>query len=392
MSPVQTELADVKPGFLLQRSSRRRIQLATGELEVAVTRADLALEYLCDFAARRNQKRGFLFVSKVLGRHLPASPSTMRDIHRRLAAKIPADLPGPVVILGLAETAICLGQGVHAQYLDRTRRSDVLFIHTTRHLIDHPLACLFFEEHSHAAQHFLYLPKRGNDRVMLAAARSVVLVDDEVSTGRTLVNLTRALSGVDTSLERVLCLTITDWRGSRQAEEVAGAMPVPASWMSLLEGEYRFSPRPIGSNGTPAPCGRVPVQESRGRRNDGRLGLRRPPRLPGGVASGLGLSPGERILVLGTGEFCYLPFRLAETLEADGHEVYCQATTSSPALLGHAIRRLETSPDCGGSALPSFLYNVEPGVYDHIFLCSERAAGAPSRRLLDRLNATPLVL
>lgn len=37
------------------------------------------LEDLLDFAQRINPKRAFLFVSKVLGRHIPVAPSTMRN-------------------------------------------------------------------------------------------------------------------------------------------------------------------------------------------------------------------------------------------------------------------------------------------------------------------------
>ena len=74
----------------------------------------MPLEQLCGFAARRNPRRGFLFVSRVLGRHLPTRPRVMRDAQLRLARRIPVDLPGPVVVLGLAETAIALAQGVHA--------------------------------------------------------------------------------------------------------------------------------------------------------------------------------------------------------------------------------------------------------------------------------------
>jgi len=141
----------------------------------------------------------------------------MREVHRRLAGKIPSDLPGPIAIIGFAETAICLGQGVHSWYLSRTGREDVLFIHTTRHRIDHPAAFEFLEEHSHAAQHLIYMPRRWADRDLLEKARSVVLVDDEVSTGGTFVNLAKALSDFNVCLERALCLTVTDWRGRRRS-------------------------------------------------------------------------------------------------------------------------------------------------------------------------------
>jgi hypothetical protein len=387
-----TKVHEGRRETFLPSSHKRRIQLATGDLEITINHADLDLEDLCDFAARQNPKRGFLFVSKVLGRHLPARPSIMLDVHRRLAEKIPADLPGPIVIIGLAETAICLGQGVHSQYLTHTNRDDVLFIHTTRHRLGHSKAFDFFEEHSHAAQHSVYMPEATEDRVLFKAARSVVLVDDEVSTGGTLMNLIKALSAFNTCLKQALCLTVTDWRGAERAQAIRGSMVVPSSWMSLLDGEYRFHPHVTKSLEASLFGNQEPGHVACSRRNNGRLGLRTPPTLTAGIAEGLSVSPGERILVLGTGEFCYLPFRLAEMLEEGGGEVFCQATTRSPTLIGHAIRCAEAFPDIYGGAFLNFIYNVEPMSYDRIFLCSETPAEVFPPRLFHTLRAVPLVL
>src|SRR3546814_7560706 len=91
-------------------SHNTKIKLSTGTLELVIEHA-AELDAFCDFAARANPKRGFLIVSKVLGRHLPASPNAMRGAMDDLGQKLPADLPGPIVFLGMAETATALGQG-----------------------------------------------------------------------------------------------------------------------------------------------------------------------------------------------------------------------------------------------------------------------------------------
>ena len=65
------------------------------------------------FADTVNPKRAFLFVSKVLGRHIPVSPSIMRHAFTDLAELVPDDLPEPVLVIGMAETAVGLGAGVH---------------------------------------------------------------------------------------------------------------------------------------------------------------------------------------------------------------------------------------------------------------------------------------
>ena len=98
------------------------VDLPTGRLDIKVFGTVMPLQEICGFAARQNPKRGFLFVSKVLGKHIPVRPSKVREVHTRLAAQIPADLPGPVVVIGMAETAICLGNGVFDEYVRLTGR------------------------------------------------------------------------------------------------------------------------------------------------------------------------------------------------------------------------------------------------------------------------------
>ena len=92
--------------------------------------------------------------------------------------------PVDVAVLGFAETATALGHCVAealggADYLHSTRRS-VAGVAT---------AGAFVEEHSHHTGH-LVLP---SDPGLLAGPRPLVLVDDELSTGRTAVNTITAL-------------------------------------------------------------------------------------------------------------------------------------------------------------------------------------------------------
>ena len=134
------------------------VPLGAGVLSVRVEHADWPLESLCTFAARNNPRRAFLVVSRVLGRHIAVTPAAMRATFRDLATKLPLDMPGPVLVVGLAETAICLGQGLHEELLRRTGRSDLLYLHSTRQQLDHPLLCRFEEPHSHASTHLIYEP------------------------------------------------------------------------------------------------------------------------------------------------------------------------------------------------------------------------------------------
>ena len=83
-------------------------ELSAGRIEVEVHRASMTPGSLFGFAERRNPKRAFLFVSNVLGRHVPVVPSAAAAAMQTLADLVPPDLPGPVLVVGMAETAIAL--------------------------------------------------------------------------------------------------------------------------------------------------------------------------------------------------------------------------------------------------------------------------------------------
>lgn len=198
-------------------------------VEVSTDAASLLpVEELVGLALRRNPKRAHLLVSTVLAKHVPTKPALaiaagellglvvadaitspsapVRPAVEAAAAELRAclasgndddgrtgrllatldalktSLPDAVAI-GYAETATGLGRlvaGALGSY----------YIHSTRH--DPPGAVPFaaFEEgHSHATSHRL-LP---SDPVWLARRGPVVLVDDELSTGSTVINTIREL-------------------------------------------------------------------------------------------------------------------------------------------------------------------------------------------------------
>ncbi len=365
--------------------SAKHIMLARGELQVDVTRCSVDPESLFGFAERRNPKRAFLFVSRVLGRHIPARPSAMSASFDALAAKIPADLPGPVLVLGMAETAVGLGSGVH-RALHRTR-PDTVYLVSTRHPLGSELFACFEEEHSHASAHLVHLPQDPVTRELMLNARSLVLVDDEASTGKTFINLLAALreAGLH-KVERVVTATLTDW-SDNAVQKLLGEM---ASSISLLEGRYRFIENPDAPLPDMPAVGRVAQGDwALNANNDwGRLGVREHHAT---LAPGLTINRGERILVVGTSEFVWRPFMLAERLEQAGADVHFSSTSRSPIALGHAIHHALSFSDNYGLGIPNFLYNVAPGQFDRVLICSETPAAAVDATLIQSLNAEVIV-
>lgn len=356
-------------------------ELMRGRLSVKISQSDSNPESLFGFAERRNPKRAFLFVSKVLGRHIPVAPSVMQASFEELAAKIPADLPGPVLMIGMAETAVGLGAGVHRAFAKT--RTDSMYLVSTRHPVGTELFACFEEEHSHASAHLIHLPTDLVTRDMMLNARSLVLVDDEASTGKTFINLLASLTeaGLD-HVERVVTVTLTDWSEGAVAQKIGDH----ADSVSLLEGSYAFdenpdAPLPVMPEVGTIAAGNWPLVVNK---DWGRLGVREHLDT---LAPDLTVSPGESILVVGTSEYVWRPFLLAERLEKQGAKVHFGSTTRSPIALGHAIGHALVFGDNYGLGIPNFIYNVAQGQYDRVLICCETPEKSVDQRLIEILNA-----
>ncbi len=364
------------------------VRLKAGTLRLHVEAAEVGLRDLCGFASRRSRKRGFVFVSKVLGKHYPVRPRVMAEMHERLAGKIAA-VPGPVVLIALAETATGLGQGIHEAWLRRTGREDVLFLHTTRYRLSRPLALGFEESHSHASEHLVYLPE---DERHFRTARTLVLVDDEISTGRTLANLAAAYRAVNPHVTEVHLVCLTDWLGPVRQADVAGRVGLTTAVHSLLRGGFTFEDDPAFDPGP------IPDVVGRGDTKDGlipadspRVGVRGLLSADlGGLIRRAGVRPGERLLVLGSGEFAYPPFLLARRLEDLGWDVRYQATTRSPLLVDGDITSSFEFRDNYDDDIPNYLYNAVPDAYDRVLIGYETRPLPAGHALPDSLAVTPL--
>ncbi|MFF5145195.1 phosphoribosyltransferase [Streptomyces sp. NPDC013157] len=172
---------------------------------------DDGLTALLGLALRRNPRRAHLLVSNVLGKHVPQSPSVVYghgfSLGRRVRDLLGESEAGQAVVLGYAETATGLGHSVAdgiglAPYLHSTRR---------------PVAGVapaggFEESHSHATSHLL-LPE---DPALLSGDGPLVLVDDEFSTGNTVLNTIRDLHA-RYPRKRYVVVALVDMRSAADA-------------------------------------------------------------------------------------------------------------------------------------------------------------------------------
>lgn len=331
---------------------------------------------LLGFAERINPKRAFLFVSKVLGRHIPVSPHIMRHAFTDLAKLVPDDLPEPVLVIGMAETAVGLGAGVH-QVLQQ-RYPEAIYVTTTRHPVHGaPLLARFLEEHSHAQDQLLYGSPDAELQQQILNSKSIVLVDDEASTGKTFVNLIHALQQAGLNqISHVVTATLADWSSGIHIADLN------CQSVALMTGkwQWRDAEHPIqinmpkvdtvafGAFATLAEptWGRLPIQDS-------------------GAHIRLAVQPDERILVLGSGEYVWSSFLLAEYLQQQGADVKFSAITRSPIAVGHAIQSALVFSDNYGLGIQNFVYNINPQDYDRVLITVETATHSVAKSLLEAL-------
>jgi adenine/guanine phosphoribosyltransferase-like PRPP-binding protein len=399
------------------------------------------LRELVGVALRRgNPVRAQLLVSRVLGKNVPRHPAVVLGAGRLLGTEVRAVLGAePAAVLGYAETATALGQCVADEL-------GAVHLHSTRRPVPgFTPAAGFEEEHSHATSHLL-LPR---DPQLLAGDRTLVLVDDELSTGRTVLNTIAALHRCHPRHRYVLA-ALVDLRTPQDRAHLARfttGLGASVTAVALARGTIRLpddvleraaavSARVGGDSGRAAAVsGRVAGTSGRAAVTSGRVvsvgattearaelvrveldwpigvpegarhgctpeAVRRLtaalPALAGALAARL-RGDELRVLVLGSEELMYAPLRLAEALAAalPGVAVRFSSTTRSPALAvdvdGYPIRTALSFPAPEGEG-ERYAYNVAPGRrpahrFDAVVLVVDAAADTPALHAPDGLPA-----
>lgn len=341
-----------------------RVNIFAGTLTLQLYKGQERLEELLDFASRENQKRGYLFVSKVLGKHIPVKPSVMRSLYRELSQQCGAGLPSYVV--GMAETATGLGAGVADSLSRLENQGSVIYQHTTRHKLDSEIWLTINESHSHAVDHILYQPADELHADVLSAKR-LILVDDEISTGRTLFLLAEKLLAELRGIEELVIVSIVSWLDAEKKERF-NVLPVKTRFVNLVEGMFTYSPNHSFLPTLPDNVDKD-ICKDPSRADLGRRGIKLPYRnslpVPQQFDDG-------RWVVVGAGEHLFLPFLIAEKMEELGGDVLFQSTTRSPILPGDAIKNKITFND-DGKEVVNFIYNLPSDRQVHLVCETEDA-------------------
>lgn len=409
------------------------------EAEITSNPYNLPLKALFSMAARINKKRSFLFVSKLIGKHIPIPPAKgllasallaaryyelvkdgnceqrkewglsliMNEPSFTTAAFIPSEV-NPLVI-GFAETATALG---HA-FFDCFQKAD--FFHTTREVLFNEIPLITFEEeHSHATSHRCYIPKE-----MIENEREIILVDDELTTGKTALNIIRSIHERFPRKEYTVA-ALLDWRSDqykREFKQVEDLLGIRICVVSLMSGNVQVVqekeilasastnhsfhespalieeirlPEDFSTMNLPSVMSGGAINDTPYLRETGRFGmdsLTNQRNQQKWVRIGALLKEkrsGGKTLCLGTGEFMYIPMKIAAEM---GKEVSYQSTTRSPIFIqndfAYGARYGLNFPNPEDLGIAHFVYNIPPGYYSELFLFLERET--------DRSHLLPLL-
>jgi len=392
---------------------------------------------LFKMALRLNKKRSFLFVSKLLGKHIPVMPqkalltgkvlaalyaehkgnkvkgfedmlSQLAENHnpimieQLLESKI--DIPHETLVLGFAETATGLGHSVFSAF-----KKNAYYLHTTREKVNTGIdPIIFYEEHSHATEHRIY----SYENELFESDCEILLVDDEISTGKTILNIIRAIQA-QFPRKTYQVLTILDWRNSQAIsafKELEKELNITIHVHAIAKGEFELCNEVTYDQLTGYVQTENPglVQENIESNVDmvlidklsdhmydfliedfdetvkylkwsGRfgIGIKEQADLEA-LAKSVGKDlmskrTGNRTLCLGTGEFIYIPMLIASHM---GDNIMYHSTTRSPILpLGeeaYGAKQAYTFQNPFNDDLTNYFYNIEEDQYDDVFVFIEK--------------------
>ncbi|MDS1113349.1 phosphoribosyltransferase family protein [Gordonia westfalica] len=376
-----------------------------------------SLRDLVVLGLRHNKRRAHLLVSTVLGKHIPTPPSIVRGAADALGAavieRIGADAARDAIVFGFAETATGLGHCV-AERISASR-----YLHSTRRQLPGVIVSGTFEEgHSHATTHLL-APSDPDFLDPATPEETLILVDDEISTGTT------ALGAIETILAtrprtRFVVASLVDMRTpDRRAEcaKAAADLGVEVSYVALAHGSITLPPTLLDDVWALDSDALNPLAPERA--DVTTLGLDWPQAVPDGGRHGFErndtepfhhataaaadviadrLDPRRPVVVIGHEELMYAPLCIAESLEQRGFVIGYQTTTRSPAQVhdvpGYPLRRgfrffaPESDPET-----PRYIYNVSSDALPdpQVVIVIDTPADTPELRapggLLDVLTA-----
>lgn len=362
------------------------------EINIKKNPLNLNVDDYLEVALRNNPKRRFLFVSKTLGKHIPVNPQKVDELGKTLAdaykMKYKNYLNQRQMVIGFAETATCLAHSFF-NYLE----SSEFFIHTTREEVKGAEKLEFLEEHSHATEQNLYIDNLSD----VESIDSIILVDDEITTAKTCINMIRKMQEVY-NVKRYVIASILNWIDEERKAEIkrqAEEMGCEISFVYLFNGSFNFKMNndislddnieviDSDANNQEFEINNIKldfskyISDKKYVKYTGRFGISRAEQnelLDIIKEQGIKLKPkysDKDILALGIEEFMYIPMMLSKTING---QVYYHSITRSPIIPrdveGYPIRK-KYKLESFYNENTNFIYNLNAHEYKECFLFME---------------------
>lgn len=322
-----------------------------------------------------NNKRKYLVVNRLQGKHIPTSPSSALEMFDRLADILKLEYKNEKLLLaGFAETATAIGARVAINL-------GTNYIQTTREIIGGADYLFFTEAHSHATEQKLV--KNDIDSVIADVDR-IIFIEDEVTTGNTILDIVNIIEKnyhikVKFSIASILngmdekALEIFEKRNIKVHYLVKTNHECYTEIAENYAGDGRFIVKNIQDTNI-----KYNVIEAREYKNPRRLVSSYEyqeacEKLFDKVADEIKFTKDEKVLVLGTEESMYPALYIGHRLERQGMIVKSHSTTRSPIAVSsendypvHTRYELLSLYD---SERKTFIYDLEK--YDKVLIVTD---------------------
>lgn len=333
-----------------------------------------------------NAKRAYLLVNPLQAKHIPVSPTQALHMMTALGQLLYSKYPETKLIIGFAETATAIGAAVASCF-----PASCTYLHTTRESIPHVQDWVeFSEEHSHAVEQKLFADGLHQ---WISQSDTILFVEDEISTGKTLINMIQQLKQLYPALsgKKLVAASILNRVSPDNLSKMQEAGIICESLVTLPQTDYTelmaamevHPAQPVEAVQRPMTCEDLGTLGQL----DPRTGVQM-----GDYTSFCGemaqrflsahpsiLHASRSLLLLGTEECMYPALVLGQALEkAFPHlTVRCHATTRSPI----GIASADQYPITSGCKIESFysptrdtyIYNLNH--YDTVVVVTDAMAG-----------------
>ncbi len=339
---------------------------------------------------QNNSRRSFLIVNGKQAKHIPTSPVDALEYFKKLGSLADEIHDEKVLVIGFAETATAIGVAVAVEV-----GANSFYIQTTRESLCNNLKIVDFkEEHSHAVAQSLYSSLSQQE---LSTYKTMVFVEDEVTTGRTIVNVINSLKenkiiSFDTTI--FILSLINNAAESKSISKMGIKQKYLSSFKDIDFYSIADSYNSFKTDEMMKDCGLEPIVYEIKGLLDPRTGVNpslyheKCLSLADDVIKCMGLNfAGKNVLTIGTEEFMYPSIIVGAAIENSGAEVSTCATTRSPiAVSDNANYPLQKRYRLNSFYDPSrttYIYNIKK--YDYVIIVTE--SGIHKEGLKTLINA-----